>query len=384
MSAQEKPDSREELVAKSGQESTDDATTEDGSRLPSIDMESLTVTEAAKALSGVFRYAANLRERTLRGATAFAGAVRESSDWLVPSSFRNAQSYTIFARQMLDYVNDVAGVRRVLTGKQADSQDHADLARKTVGNLFDMTALATFSLSPITVLAIYAQLAHDENSYLTQLCDRMKEQAIIDRTAAILTTADLVAAIEAATGSAAEVFDNPPITIDSLTRTIDEIQSVADSGNQSISLAEIDQLWRQMQLAAQQQSSSMWDISATISVATLSKLPQSSQQATNEEDNTLLLPRGIIGPEIIQHYWLGLRAIEREGLIPTLSAASQPYLQTIWSSFAVGQRTWSEQLLSGELLKWGWSQWSWPRLASPRVESTRLESPRAQTPRSNG
>ncbi len=374
MSAQEQPDSQDADSDPTQAESGDDA-----SKLPSIDMESLTVTEAATALSSVFRYATNLRQRTLAGATAFAGAVRESSDWLVPSSFRNAQSYTIFARQMLDYVNDVAGVRRVFAGKQADadSQDHADLARKTVGNLFDMTALATFSLSPITLLAIYAQLAHGENKYLTQLCDRMKEHAIIDRRAKIRTTADLVSAIEAATGSAKDVFDNPPIAIGSLTRTIDEIRTVVDSGNQPISLAEIDQLWRQMQLAAQQQSSSMWDISATIAVVTLSQMPQDGKDSASSDD-TLILPHGIIGPQIIQHYWRGLRDIEREGLIPTLSTATRPYLQTIWSSFAVGQRTWSEQLLSGELLKWGWSQWSWPRLATtargetPRADPTRL------------
>ncbi len=66
--------------------------------------------------------------------------------------------------------------------------------------------------------------------------------------------------------------------------------------------------------------------------------------------------------QIIDHYWEGLRAIERQGLLPTLSLACQPYVETVWTNYSVDQKTWREQLLSGELIKWGWSQLSWPKL----------------------
>ena len=66
--------------------------------------------------------------------------------------------------------------------------------------------------------------------------------------------------------------------------------------------------------------------------------------------------------QIIDHYWEGLRAIERQGLLPTLSRACQPYVETVWTNYSVDQKTWREQLLGGELIKWGWSQLSWPKL----------------------
>lgn len=334
----------------------------DGSKLPTIDLESYTVNEAASALSAVFRYATSLRERTIRSATAFAGAVRESSDWLVPNSFRNARSYAIFARQMLEYVNDAANVRLVFSGKENESEKsaHVDLARKTVGNLFDMTALATFSFSPITVLAVYSDLGHGDSSYLIQLSDRLKEHAIVDSSVQLSSSAELADAIAAAAGGATDVFDQPPIATESLRRTIAHIQAEVDTASERVSSEELGQLWRQMQLAAQQQSASMWDISATISVVTLSARLQ-----TGEATPTVLsLPANTTGPDLVDQYWNGLRAIERDGLIPTLSSASEPYMDTIWSNFAVNRRTWTEQLLTGELTKWGWSQWSWPRIAA--------------------
>lgn len=351
-----------------GQDAGDDLAKElgdalrDGSQLPTIDLESYTVKEAASALSAVFHYATSLRKRTIRSATALAGAVRESSDWLVPTSFRNARSYAIFARQMLDYVNDVANVRLVFSGKANESEQsaHVDLARKTVGNLFDMTALATFPFSPITVLAVYSDLGHGDNRYLIQLSDRLKKHAIVDSNAQLSSSEELADAIEAAAGGATDVFDQPPIATENLKRTIAHIQAEVDSANDRVTSEELGQLWRQMQLAAKQQSASMWDISATISVVTMSDRLQTDEAA----QSALSLPANTTVPDLVGQYWSGLRAIERDGLIPTLSSATEPYMDTIWSNFAVNRRTWTEQLLAGELTKWGWSQWSWPRIAA--------------------
>jgi hypothetical protein len=66
--------------------------------------------------------------------------------------------------------------------------------------------------------------------------------------------------------------------------------------------------------------------------------------------------------KIIDYYWEGLRAVERQGLITALSRASEPYLETVWNNYSMDQKTWKEQLLSGELFKWGWSRFNWPKL----------------------
>lgn len=336
----------------------------DSGDLPdAIDMEHSTLGEASKSLQRMFHYSTSLPERTLRSASALAGGlVRESTNWLVPLAFRNSKSYSIFVQQMLDFVvNDIGGVKRALTaGKDVSKAEQVDLARKTVGNLLDMTALATFHLSPLTVLAIFSDLAYGSKVYLQQLSSRLKEQGIIDQQTTIDGAADLIAALEKASGSAVGMFDQPPISIDGLRKTIEETRNAINQVDPSklLPYAEIDQMWRQMELAAKEQKASLWDVSATMSVVALNNIRAAGQGAVV----SLEIAGNMFQEHIIEHYWAGLRAIEREGLLTTLSQGSEPYLEAVWSNFAIDRKTWTEQLLSGELLKWGWSQLSWPKL----------------------
>lgn len=328
-----------------------------------IDMEQSTFGEAANALLRAFHYSASLPERTLRSATAIAGGlVRESANWLIPLAFRNSKSYSIFVQQMLDFaVNDIGGVKRAAAvSKDAATEEKVDLARKTVGNLLDMTAFATFHISPVTVLALFSDVAYGSKIYLRQVSERLKEQGIITQETTIDGAADLIDALERASGNAVDMFDQPPISIDGLRKTLQETQKIVTTVDPTklFPASEIDQLWKQMELAAADQGASIWDVSATISMVALNNIQAAGQGAVA----SLEIAGNLFNEHIINHYWEGLREIERTGLIPTLSNASQPYLEAVWSNFAIDQKTWTEQLLSGELLKWGWSRLTWPKL----------------------
>ncbi len=328
----------------------------------SIDLEKSTVGEATNALLRMFNFSASIPERTLRSASALAGGlVRESANWLVPAAFRNSKSYSIFVQQMLDFiVTDIGNVRKSLIANSERHQQEVVLARKTVGNLLDMTALATFHLSPLTVLAIFSDVAYGSKVYLEQLSSRLKEQGIIDQQTTIDSAADLLTALEAASGKAVGMFDQPPISIVGLRKTIEDTQLaiLEIDPTKLLPSAEIDQLWRQIELAATEQNASLWDVSATISIVALNHIHAVGQGTVVGIE----IAGDMFDQHIVQHYWEGLRAIERDGLILTLSGASAPYLEAVWSNFTIDRKTWTEQLLSGELLKWGWSQLSWPKL----------------------
>ena len=92
---------------------------------------------------------------------------------------------------MLDFVvSDIGGVRRA-AAKDQSHHEQVFLARKTVGNLLDMTALATFHMSPLTVLAIFSDVAYGSKIYMQQLSLRLKEQGIIDESTTIDGAAEL-------------------------------------------------------------------------------------------------------------------------------------------------------------------------------------------------
>ncbi len=348
-----------------------------GAKPAAIDMEKQTVGEAFSSLQRLLHYSAGLPE-SLRSAGAYASElVRESANWLVPSAFRNSHSYSVFVQQMFDYVvKDLAGAWRGeaaekssqrledgagATQEEIDQQSYqVFLARKTVGSLLDMTALATFHLSPLLVLAVYSEIAYGSQKIMQLLGVRLKEQGIIPEKTVVEDTTSLMAALEKAAKIAAKMFEQPPLSMQGLQRTIDETRATVGQvkPEKLLPFAEIDQLWRQMELAARDQKASIWDVSATISIVALNNI-----QAI---DDGGLVSLEIVGnmyqEQIIDHYWEGLRAIERQGLLPTLSRACQPYVETVWTNYSVDQKTWREQLLGGELIKWGWSQLSWPKL----------------------
>ena len=196
---------------------------------------------------------------------------------------------------------------------------------------------------------------------MRQLSQRLKDKGIINQETTIDGAADLIDALEQASGQAADTFDKPPISIEGLRKTIDQTrQAVAKiDPTKILPVAEMDQLWTQMELAAQQQHASIWDVSATVSLVAINHI-QSAGEATQVG---LEIAGDMFSEHIIEHYWEGLREIERDGLISTLSTASEPYLEAVWTNFTIDRKTWTEQLLSGELLKWGWNQLSWPRLS---------------------
>lgn len=347
-----------------------------GAKPAAIDMEKQTVGEAFSSLQRLLHYSAGLPE-SLRSAGAYASElVRESANWLVPSAFRNSHSYSVFVQQMFDYVvKDLAGAWRGesaeksprledgagATQEEIDQQSYqVFLARKTVGSLLDMTALATFHLSPLLVLAVYSEIAYGSQKIMQLLGVRLKEQGIIPEKTVVEDTTSLMAALEKAAKIAAKMFEQPPLSMSGLQRTIDETRATVGQvkPEKLLPFAEIDQLWRQMELAARDQKASIWDVSATISIVALNNI-----QAI---DDGGLVSLEIVGnmyqEQIIDHYWEGLRAIERQGLLPTLSRACQPYVETVWTNYSVDQKTWREQLLGGELIKWGWSHLSWPKL----------------------
>jgi hypothetical protein len=334
-----------------------------------IDMDKLSLSEAFSALLKTFQQSAVLPER-LKNVGAYATElVKESANWFVPASFRNSRSYSIFAQQMLDFVVRDSQSVPVLESNENPSlrstmgtTQEVFLARKTVSGLLDMTALGTFHISPLTVLAIYSDLAYGSKVYLSHLTNRLKQQQIIPQQAQVDDSQELVTAIEKALGGTVGMFEQPLISISGLRKTIRETQTTINQidPRQLLTLSEIDQMLRQMELAARAQGASIWDVSATMSIVTLNKIQCAAQSGLA----SLEMVDHMFQRHIIDHYWEGLRAIERQGLLPALSQSSQPFLEIFWTIYTIDRKTWTESLLRGDLIKWGWSRLSWSHLIS--------------------
>ncbi len=297
-------------------------------------------------------YGLSLPERTARSASAVVGGfINESAARLIPAAFRSSRSYTVFVQQALDMmIHDVGGVKN--PNADAAEVQETQLAQKAVGGLLDVAGTATLHLSPMTVLAVFNDLAYGSGYYLGKLSEELKKEGIIDADSSIDHVADLVDALRDTSGKAAETIDKPPINIDGLANTVsqlrDEITKV--DPRKLIPQAEVERIWSEMEDAATAADVGLWDVSATMTMFAMNRISLTSRGALS----TVSVAGGLFDQHIIQHYSEALQEIGERGFYATLADASSPYLEAVWDNFDDDRETWTEDLVTGRLFGKAW------------------------------
>ena len=221
------------------------------------------------------RFWLSMPERTLRSGTGvLAGALRESAALVVPRSFQDSQTYTVFVRQMLDFLAEDVGGVAARDGQDGAAKVDNFVARKAVGNFLELASLATLHLSPLTILAVFSDVAYGSQAYLEELAAELKRQGVIDENSKVHHAGDLLAAVAEASRTTAKAFDTPPLSVEGLKQTIDEARSAA-SGIRPADLlpeADIRRIWEQMRELAQREDVNLLTLSGAVTIQSLSTL----------------------------------------------------------------------------------------------------------------
>lgn len=295
-------------------------------------------------------YGLSLPERTARSASAIVGGlVNETAARLIPTAFRSSRSYRVFIQQALDMmVHDVGGVKKADETAEAESQ----LAQKAVGGMLDIAGAATLHLSPMTVLAVFNDLAYGSSVYLKKLSEELKREGIIDQESSIDHVSDLIDALNATSGKAADVMDTPPISMQGLTETISELREEINRVDPSKLLpqAEVQRLWGEMEDAASKADVGLWDVSTTVTMYAMNRVTLSTRGALS----TISVAGGLFDEHIISHYSAALNEISEQGLYAILSDVSAPYIDAVWDNFEDERETWTEDLITGRMFGRAW------------------------------
>ncbi len=298
-------------------------------------------------------YSLSVPERALRSATSVVGGtLRESAALFVPHAFQSSKTYSIFVTQMLDFlVEDVGGVEReAKEGESAKVENF--VARKTVGNFVELAGLATFHLSPMTVLAIVSDVAYGSQTYLKELAGELKQAGVIDEDSTINKLDDFLEAVSAASGSTATAFDTPPLSVEGLRQTIEETRQAIGKVDPSavIPESEIRHLWNDMHEIASSNGVDPLAVSSAMTLYSLNKLGAVGQGAFS----TVRAASNIFNRTIVDHYAGALDDIQEKGLYGSLAESSQPYLAAVWKNFSSERTTITEDVVSGRLLSRVW------------------------------
>lgn len=319
--------------------------------IPSDDSDEASQPDAT--LAEQLMYGLTLPERTARSASAVVGGLlHESAARLIPAAFRSSRSYTTFVQQSLDMmIHDVGGIEN--TNAVADAEEvEAGLARKTVGGMLDFAGAATLHLSPMTVLAVFNDVAYGSGYFLGKLSDELKREGIIDESSTIHHVSDLVASLERASKRAADTMDAPPVSLSGITATIRELSAeVADvDPTKLIPQSEIEKMWGEMEDAASKADVGLWDVSTTMTMYAMNRVTLTTRGALS----TVSIAGGLLNEHLVGHYASALTEINDQGLYQTLSTASRPYLSAVWKNFEAERETWTEELLTGRMLGKAW------------------------------
>lgn len=305
------------------------------------------------SLIGTLLYGLSLPERTARSASAVVGGlVNETAARLIPAAFRSSRSYSVFVQQALNImVHDVGGVPNAAVSAEPTVQE-TKLAQKAVGGLLDVAGTATLHLSPMTVLAIFNDLAYGSSHYLKRLSEELKREGIIDPESSIDRVSDLVDALQSTSSKAVDAMDAPPISVSGLTDTIAQLSHELRRADPTSLLpqAEVARLWGEMEQAAQTANVGLWDVSTTMTMFAMNRITLTTRGALS----TINVAGNLFDEHIIRHYSDALVEIGERGLYTTLSEVSTPYLEAVWDNFADERDTWTEELLTGRLIGKGW------------------------------
>ncbi len=334
--------------------------------------------QADPGIEQVHRYlmfGLSLPERAVRGTAALVGgAINESATLLVPQAFRDSTTYSKFVQEMLDMLNkEVGGVKiAVKDGVDGDTKaagidenaDSADedvagyVAKKTVGTFIDLAGMATFHLSPLTVLAIVSDLAYGSQAYLKELAVELRKEGVIGEESTISSTAELLEVISKASAQTTANLDTPPLSVEGLQETIADTQEqlAKIDPTKVLPQAELHRLWEDMHEMANQNDASLFDISSTLTVYSLNQVSTATKGALT----TMRVTGNLLDQHLFKHYRQGLVKIERDGIYGVLADSSKPYLDALWYNFSDERPTVTEDVVSGKMFgrAWAWiSSW---------------------------
>ena len=323
-------------------------------------------------------YGLSLPERTLRSTTAVVGGALDSSmKLLVPQAFRSSRSYTIFVQQMLDFMVEEMGRVDLPEDEESEVSDDPEVesfvARKTVGSFVEIAGWATLHVSPVTVLAIFSDLAYGSKTYLNELSLELKSQGVIDPDTTIDQVSDLLDAVSKTSGMTAQNFDMPPISVEGLRQTVEQTRkAIAEtSPTKLIPQSELKRLWNEMKETAEQQEVNLFSISSTMTLYALNKVGTVGKSTVS----AVTVAGNMFDRHILDYYRSGLGEIRSRGVYTTLRENSQPYMEAAWNNFSTSQSTITEDLVTGTLLVRAWrSLRAWWRTRKERKQSTQRKS----------
>lgn len=274
----------------------------------------------------------SLPERLIRAlAASLGGSVHETFELALPRVVRTSRLYEATAKNLLRVTTElVGGVEPRSPPELEHEPDASRLAmRKGVGNAMELGSIAAFGFSPLWVLAAAADVTGGSRAYLDTLVRELVREGLLPRDVPIDSVDQLLAALQGVSGTSARMIDIPPLEVEALRRSLDDMRRDATSLPSQDELARVYQAIRR---AAEREGMTMLDVSVGIGFAFFNSARKVGRQ------------------HLLDPYTEDLRPLLDEGFGGYAHRVSQPYADAVARHFDPSAPSLTERGI--ERLRW--------------------------------
>jgi len=216
----------------------------------------------------------------------------------------------------------VGGVKGVFPDQDMPAQEL--LARKTAGNVIELSSFLAVGWSPLWLLAGASDLIGGTKVYLRVLVGELRDAGVLAADTNVATFEELLTVLEGTSGQLADTVDVPPLNVPSVRTSWQELKRQAsDLPDRAV----LENVFTELQLAARQEDRSLLEISSMVALGAV--------RAGVTLGNV----------HVFDYYHSALRMILEEGLLSFLRRTSNPYLTRAGSHFDLRSSTHSQRLL---------------------------------------
>jgi hypothetical protein len=273
------------------------------------------------------RYAVSLPERIVRTVGAVVGGtVHETAQVLLPRLIRRSRLYEVTAKNLLRIL--VEGVGAVEGSSTADpgAAGASELAvRKGAGNVVELGSILAFGFSPLWLLAAASDVTHGSRVYLRELVEELKAAGVVAEEADIGSVDELLGVLEGTSGRTARLIDLPPLEVEELKTSLEELRSEA---TELPSQEELARVYRGLRKQAAREDRSVLEVSSGVGLA------------------FLLSARNVSRTHLVTPYREDWQPLRNEGFAAYASRVGRPYASAVAGHFHPGRDTYTERFLT--------------------------------------
>jgi hypothetical protein len=272
-------------------------------------------------------------------AAVIGGALHETGALVLPRVVRRSRFYEATAKNLLRVtIEGVGGVQSEAAptpppdpppgSRQVQAPDDLsarELAkRKGAGNVVELGSIAAFGFSPLWLLAAASDLLRGSRVYLNALVAELKRTGVLAEDAEFGSVEELLEALERGTGRTARLIDIPPLELQELRASVEELRSDVDS---LPSPEELSVAYRGLVRTAERERRPLLEVSTGVGMAFLTSA------------------RHVGREHVVAPYREDWRPLRREGFAAYARRVARPYARAAASHFDAERPTWTERLI---------------------------------------